>query len=325
MPKPTHLFQDRRWYLQERKTPTARERRTPAWLDGVPVLLAAARTGSATAAAHELDVSTATVLRRLGALEEALGARLFDRTPGGLLPTAAVELALPWAEQIEAAGLGLERELHGFERQPAGPVRLATLPAMSNWFVAPIVPALLARHPDLVLELLPASAVIDLTRREADLALRLVRPTHGDLVFKRLASVPLVWVAAPSLLERLRPQRLTDLPWLGWDPSVPAPERQLLDALVPDAKVVLRSTEMETLLQAARAGAGALIVGEPLAARAGGLVRLPFATPTLPTAELWLVAHRALREVPRVAAVWDWITEAFAKEEASNGLKLPAT
>jgi DNA-binding transcriptional LysR family regulator len=292
-------------------------------LEGVPVFLAAARTASATAAAARLGVAPATVLRQLAALEEHLGVVLFDRTPSGLLRTAAAEIALPWAEQIEAAGHALRNELHGLEQRAAGVVRFALLPAVSNAFVAPAVPRLHALHPDIVLELLPASAVLDLTRREADLALRLVRPEHGDLVVRKLADTPAVLVAAPSLLARVAARQLSDLPWLDWEASVAAPEARLLAAVVPGARVVLRSTEMETLLQAARAGVGALVCGEPVAARTGGLVRVPLATPPLPAAPLWLVAHRALRDVPRVAAVWRWILETFEQEAAEGRLSLP--
>jgi DNA-binding transcriptional LysR family regulator len=288
------------------------------WLAGLPVLLACAREGSATQAAARLGISPATALRRLESLEEHLGVRLFDRTPSGLLPTVASELALPWAEQVEGAALGLWREVQGLERRAAGVVRFALLPTVASWFLAPAVGRLRTRHPEVLLELLAASAVVDLVRREADLAMRVLRPTHPDLVVKKLAEVRLAVVASPAFLATHPVTSLAALPYLAWDRTIDAGEQRWLDAVVPNANVVLRSTELETLLQAAIAGWGALVVGEPLAVRAG-LVRVPVPTPPMPEVPLWLVAHRALRPVPRIAAVWDWVVDEFAALEEAGG------
>jgi DNA-binding transcriptional LysR family regulator len=285
---------------------------TPAhWLGHLPILVAAARTGSASAVSRELGIGTATVLRRLAALEEALGTPLFDRTPSGLVPTAALELALPWAEQIDAAAIQLQRELSSLETLPTGVVRLALLPTLAAWFVAPALPRLRARHPGLIVELEPAAAVVDLVRREADLALRAVRPQTGDLVTQRVATVAFGAFASPQLLDQIRPQHLADLPWVAWDARMAeAPEARWLGAAVPDATVVLRSADLESLVSAAQVGVGALVTWAPLAAEAG-LVPVPLPAPAAPSGALWLVAHRSLRRVPRVAAVWDWLVEEF--------------
>lgn len=295
------------------------------WLDAVPVLLAAARTGSATAAARTLGTTTATALRRLSVLEDALDTRLFDRTPGGLIPTVALEPVLPWAEQIEAAAFGLSREVKGFETKSEGTVRLALLPALSSRFIAPSLPALRSRYPNLVVELAPAAAIVDLVRREADLALRAVSPDSGDLIVKRVATFKMAVVAAPGLIDEVNPQTLSDMPWITWDRDLAnIPEAIWLTHHVPDAKVVLRCSELETQLRAAQAGIGAMLVGEPLAAVAGELIRVPAPTPVMPESPLYLVAHRALRPVPRVAAVWEWVLDSFERWGRSGQLTLDA-
>lgn len=285
---------------------------TPAhWLGHLPLLVAAARTGSASAVSRELGLGTATVLRRLAALEEALGTTLFDRTPSGLVPTAALELALPWAEQIDAAAIQLQRELSSLETRPTGLVRLALLPTLAAWFVAPALPRLRARHPGLVVELEPAAAVVDLVRREADLALRAVRPQTGDLVAQRVATVEFGAFASAELLAATRAQHLAELPWVAWDARMTdAPESRWLTAAAPHATVVLRSADLESLVSAAQVGLGALVTWAPLAAEAG-LVPVPLPGPDAPPGALWLVAHRSLRRVPRVAAVWEWLIEEF--------------
>lgn len=292
------------------------------WLTAVPVLLAAARTGSATQAAAALGVSPATALRRIEAAEVALGVRLFDRTPGGLLPTLGLERALPWAEQIEAAAFGLSRDLRGLESAPTGTVRFALLPSASAWFIAPALGRLRARHPDLVVELLTGSTVVDLVRREADLAMRVVRPTHPDLVSRPLGTARLAVVAAPALIDTLQPCTLADLPWLCWDASVDAAEQRWLDAVVPNARVVLRASDLETLLRAAVAGVGVMVTTEALATRIGGLARVPVTTPPMPQSTIYLVAHRALRPVPRIAAVWAWLIDEFELLERDGALRL---
>ncbi|MCU0683983.1 MAG: LysR family transcriptional regulator [Polyangiaceae bacterium] len=287
-------------------------------LQSVDLLLAAARTGSAQQAARELGTTAATVLRRIAALEAALGARLFDRLPTGLRATPALGLVRPWAEQAEAAAAGMLRQLSGLETRPVGRVRLAVLPATASLFVVPALPRLRESYPDLTLELAPATAVVDLTMREADLAIRTVRPAKGELVAQRLASFRLAVVRAPKLRVR-RGAPLADLPWLSWDAGLAhLPEAQWLAANVPGARVVFRATELATLLAAAQQGIGLLVVPSAVAERAGGLepLEVPASVPT--EGAVWLVAHAALRPVARVAAVWDWLVTAFAEATATS-------
>lgn len=277
-------------------------------LSGVELLLALDRTRSATRAASELSATTATVLRRLERLEEELGTRLFDRLPTGLRPTPALALVRPWAEQASAAASGLLRQLTQVEELPTGVVRLAVPPAVATLLIVPALPALRAAFPDLVLELVPATALVDLATREADVALRTVRPSSGELVAQRVG-VARLGVFGGRKLKPLEAgsRRLADYPWLGWDSALAhIPEAQWLTQHVPEARVVFRASELSTLLAAAKAGVGALVVADALAARAG-LEPLDARLPAMPETSLWLVTHQALRPVPRVAAVWDWL------------------
>jgi DNA-binding transcriptional LysR family regulator len=281
---------------------------------GIGTLLEVARTGSATRAAHELKTTAATVLRRLGALERALGARLFDRSPSGLLPTPALERVLPWAEQAASALGRMKDELAGLEREPVGSVRLALLPGLASFLVTRGLDSFLKQHPGLTLELAPASAVVDLTRREADLALRTIRPETGDLVAQRLVAFPLAVMVAPSFARRHPKARLRDLPWLTFSDALSStPESTWLRENVPDAHVVLRAPELQSLLSAAQAGVGALVIAEPLG-HVAGLVKVRVRA-AMPEGALWIVAHRALRPVPRVAAVWDWLVRALGSAD----------
>ncbi len=291
------------------------------WMGDVELLLAASREGSATQAAQQLGISTATAIRRLVAMEEALGVRFFDRTPAGLIPTPALALALPWAEQMEAAGHGLVRELEGLETQPAGSVRVSLLESISSWVVAPRLPGLLLRYPELEVSLVPEARLMDLDKREADIAIRMVRPTAGDLVSRQLATFELVVAAAPALLEDRKPTSLDQLPWIDWDRSAArTPDVLWLEQNVSNARVVLRSTSVVTMLHAAQAGVGAVVVAAPLAAEMG-LTKICVGTKPLLTLTLHLVTHQALRPIPRIVAVWDFIVASFdeALAQATQG------
>jgi DNA-binding transcriptional LysR family regulator len=282
-------------------------------LGAVEVLLAVVRAGSAQRAARQLGTTAATVLRRLEALEGVLGARLFDRRPTGLRATPALALVRPWAEQAEAAAAGMVRELSGLETRPVGRVRLAVLSSIASLFVVPALPRLRERYPELVLELAPATALVDLATREADLAIRTVRPVKGDLVVQRLASFRLAVVRSPGLIVR-RGAPLAGLPWLSWDAGLAhLPEARWLAANVPGARVVFRATELATLLAAAQQGVGLLVAPSAVAERAGGLEAIEIAAAAPAEGAVWLVANAALRPVPRVAAVWDWLVDAFAR------------
>lgn len=255
---------------------------TPTPLAHVDLILAIARAGSATRAAEALGTTAATVLRRLESFEATIGARLFDRLPSGLRPTPALALVKPWAEQAEMAAVGMLRELSGLERRPEGTVRIAVVPATAALFVVPALPKLRAAFPDITVELAPATALVDLSLREADIAIRTVRPEKGELVVQQLASVRLRVMRAPSLAIK-KGAKLGDLPWLAYDRTLDhIPESRWLAARVPDARVVMRSTELGTLLAAAKVGLGVVLMADAVAERAGGSYRYRSRCPRLP-------------------------------------------
>jgi len=288
----------------------------------VGVLLAVWRGRSLDAAARRLEVDAATVSRRLRALEQALGVTLFDRTRLGLRPTAALEDLLPLAEGVEQALGAFVSGAEGFEALPEGTVRVTAPPLLAEHFLAPRVPALLARAPRVELEILVDQRVLDFGRREADLALRTVRPEAGDLVCQRLRAMRPVVAAAPGLLAGRRPLAAWgDLPWIGWDASMASqPLARFLAAhgLVPR----VRSNSAAVHLAAARAGLGLVVYPDALV-RLWGLAEVPLAPAlraelgAVPAEELWLVTHRALRRIPRVDVVWRWVVA----EAAADGLE----
>lgn len=293
---------------------------TPSELrwDDAKVFLALWREGSLTRAALQLGVNISTVSRRLEGLEETLGTRLFDRTPEGALPTAAAGRLAPFAEGMEQAALGFAHGLEGFEVEPEGTVRLAAPPGLSDQFLARSLPGLVERHPGLRIELPSSTDYADLTRREADLALRIIRPTSGDLVAKLLVGSDWGIFASPERAESIGKLRRADqTTWVCWgEELLHMPDAQWLDARVPPEQVLLRSNGMTGLIEAMRAGMGAMVLPRPYAG-IPGIAEVPCTAAMkrelaqLPEAQLWLVGHRAHRQIPRIAAVWDWLVEMF--------------
>src|SRR3954470_15956429 len=160
----------------QRITPTAFH-----W-DDVRLFLALCRSSTVGAAAKALGVDASTVSRRLVLLEQAVKATLFDRGRDGVTPTKAAEDLMVVAEEIEAVVRRFTTAAEGLEREVEGLVRFTCPPDVAEVVVAPVLRELRVRHPALRFDLDPGEAVLDLTRREADLALRTVRPTSGDLI-----------------------------------------------------------------------------------------------------------------------------------------------
>jgi DNA-binding transcriptional LysR family regulator len=288
---------------------------TPEYLwDDLRVFLALWRRRTLSAAAASLRVNPSTVGRRLQALETSLGTRLYERTPDGVRATPAAETLVGHAERVEEAALGFAGAVTGFEVAAEGAVRLTAPPAVAELLVAPALPRLRARYPRLVLELDASVAYADLTRREADLALRLTRPRSGDLVAVKVAEEPSV-IAGSARLAAVRLSALGAVPWITWDAALGhLPDARWVATHVPSEAVVLRTNSIAAQLAAAESGAGVLLLARALArARKlsalqprGALRSTLAATPRTP---LWLVGHQALRQVPRVAAVWTFLLE----------------
>lgn len=284
--------------------------------DDVRLFLAVHRYGTFGQAAARLGLDTSTVSRRLAAFEEVLGVQLFERTRDGVVATRAGELAVPAAEAMEAALGQLTRVSSARETEADGIVRLSVAPGMAEVFVAPALVRLRARHPRLRIELDASVRAIDLTRHEADLALRSVQSRGADLIVTRLASARWVAAASPALVGSSGRLRAWDqVPWITWDHDLASFEpARWLAKHVPAADVALRTSHFGSQVAAAAAGLGAVLIPEPYL-QARGLAELRYAAALAPGAEawptdsLWLVGHRVLRDVPRVAAVWEFLRE----------------
>ncbi len=295
-----------------------RERIDLDWQD-LRFFLAILRAGSLTAAARRLRVNQSTASRRLQGLEEAAGARLLERTPSGYRPTAAGERVVPAAERLEAEAFAIERSLTGLECRVEGAVRLTATEGIGTYFVAPALRDLSRAHPALEVELVLDQRTLSLSRREADLALRLARPRQPGLVARRLVEVASTLYASPRYLEeRGRPAAsgaLRGHAVLAYDESLAAvPESRWMAARAGDALHVLRTNSVLVQLQAAQAGLGLALLPCYLAEGTGLVRALPLAAGV--RRELWLVVHADLQHTARIRAVIEFLA-ARAKARAA--------
>ncbi|MBV9376507.1 MAG: LysR family transcriptional regulator [Alphaproteobacteria bacterium] len=278
--------------------------------DDVRVFLAVVREGSMRAAGRALGLSQPTIARRLAAFEATFGGpTLFDRLPEGLRLNAAGEQLVPAAESVEDAMLTLERRRAAASPVLSGTVRVSTGECAAGFLArclsGPTTPALPS---GITLELVSESGqTANLTRREADMALRHQPPESGDFyiskagtfacaVYRRRGADPGAWVTHTEEQAHYAPAR-----WV---------QRQLEETGNP---VALRASSMLMHLEAIRAGTGRGVLpcyvgdGHPL------LERL---TPPIAeiAAEYWIIVHRDLRRVACVRAVIDWIKALFAEQ-----------
>jgi DNA-binding transcriptional LysR family regulator len=295
--------------------------------DQIRVFLAIARAGQLAGAAARLGLDVSTVSRRLDRLEEELGVDLFERSREGTVPSAAAEAMLPAAEEMEQSLARFAAAVDAVETLAEGVVRLTAPPGVADAFVAPLLARFREAHPRVRVELDASIGYADLTRREADLALRAVRPQSGDLVAVRIVSTRAVPLTSPEYAAELgKLRQWTDARWIVWARDlmhIPTGRWLAERGLGEDA--VLRTNHFGSQLSAAEAGLGVVLASEVFAA----VRRLtPLATTrplaadiaALPTEELWLVGHRALRNVPRIAALWEFLSRELAHPDRAAEL-----
>ncbi|MGD8934768.1 MAG: LysR family transcriptional regulator, partial [Gammaproteobacteria bacterium] len=225
------------------------------------ILLAIARHHSLSGAARELSVEHSTVGRQLEKLENSLDARLFDRTPEGFVLTPVGESVMARAVSIEEEALALEREVIGRESRVTGTVRLSALDACITDFILPAMPTLTRQHPELVVIMSSEMRVVDLGRREADIAIRYERPKAPNLVVRKLTEPRSALYASKTYVRKHGKLEsatgFTGHKLVGLAPEYSiATEEKYFNKHADRRDVVVRVDSQLTLREAIRAGLG---------------------------------------------------------------------
>jgi len=286
--------------------------------DHLRIFLAIARYGQLLAAARRLGLNHATVARRLDALEEALGTPLFDRRPAGCMLTEAGERLLPAAERVETEMQDIAESFRAAIAEVAGTVRIGAPDGLGNYFLAAELGRLAMQHPHLTVELVPLPRVFSLSRREADLAIVLDRPTEGRLRVSRLTDYTLGVYAARSYLERYgTPQSLEifshHVVVTGVEDLAYASALDYSDMLEKHSTRQFRCASVMGQMEAVCAGVGIGVLHDFAASRhEESLVRI------LPEIAFrrsyFLLAHPDTAEVRRIAALRGFLASRFREE-----------
>jgi DNA-binding transcriptional LysR family regulator len=281
--------------------------------DDVRHFLALARTGSVRAAGASLGVSHSTVARRVETLETRLGVKLFDRNRDGYLLTGAGRDMLASAERVEREMAALERGLAGQDARLEGRVRVTCTDSYIGRILLSALAGLCAEHPGLELELHADDAYLDLSKREADIAVRAIiaggtPPEH--LIGRPLVPIVLASYVATAHAARLDPERgRGDVRWLGSDMPKVA-ERLVAGSSYPELPIWGAFESLELTSHAAAAGLGLAMLPTYVGDSERALQRL--ARPDVRhMADFWLLTHRDLRDNARFRVAREQIAAAL--------------
>ncbi|CAO3429292.1 LysR family transcriptional regulator [Azospirillum endophyticum] len=293
--------------------------------DDLRYLLAVARHGSLSAAARVLGVNHSTVLRRVTALEQAMGAQLFDKMPGGYVLTSAGDEMHRVAQKMEEDLAAANRLLSGRDTQIGGSLRVTTVDILTLYILPRHVAAFRRRHPELRVDLVAAEASLSLTRREADVAIRATNRPPENLVGRAVSGLAFAVYGATAYLERtgdaadldlddLGPDDLDRHPWVGLDESFDHTNlAHWMKRVVPEPSIGYRVNSVAGAVEAVRAGVGLGLLPCGVVDRDPAFRRIGEPVPEA-DAKLWLLTHEDLRHMGRVRAFLDFMADALTRE-----------
>jgi DNA-binding transcriptional LysR family regulator len=286
---------------------------TWSW-DDVRFFLAVARAGSLSGAARVLGVGHVTVGRRIALFEERLGVTLLNRTPDGFVVTSAGDAVLRQCMAMENAALDLERTAAGRDSLMAGSVRVTTTEALAYHVVAPAIATLRQAHPGLQVDLVVGVRSMDIARRDADLAVRLARPSASDLVCRKLGDLGFALYASKHYLARAgtpkRGQGLAGHDLITFTGAPTAISPFFLGESLDDARIALRCDNPMIQRTAAANDVGIAELACVFGDSSSEVVRVwPHEAPA--RRAVWLIMHQDMRRSARIRAVSSAIGEAF--------------
>ena len=277
--------------------------------DDLRLFLAVARSGTLSGAAREIGVNHSTVFRRISAFEETLGVRLFDRLPNGYALTPAGEEMHDSALRVEAEITALDRRVTGQDLRLSGVVRITTVDMLAQGLLPRHLLAFRDAYPGIEIELSVGNATLSLTRREADVALRLGNQPPEALVGRRVGRLVFA-VYGAARAENAAP--LTERPWIGLT-AEHAPLVHAFEAFLPGTRPALRVNSVAAAIAATRAGLGLGALPCAIADLDPDLARIA-ELPDSFTLDLWLLTHEDLRRTARIRAFLDFMAEALMQE-----------
>jgi len=268
--------------------------------------LAVAQAGSLSGAARALKVDHATVSRRLSALETSLHVRLVERLPRACQLTVLGEQVFALATEMEGHAFAVQRLVHAQQTPGVGKVTLSAPPVLASNFFPNILMPFRQRHPQIQLSIASQAQSVSLGRREADIAVRLYRPTEDNNVTRKLGTMLFALYASHDY-----PHAATPAAWgfIAYDAQfAEMPHQKWVLAFAGQRQVVCEVSDISTQQAVARTGMGVACLPTFMGDRDTGLQRLPFDGEAF-SREIWLVVHADLRHAPLLRDVIDFVVE----------------
>ena len=280
--------------------------------DNLRYVLMVANMGSISAAARELEVNRSTVLRRIGKFQQDLNCRIFERGDAGYVLTPEAEKMIAAAREVENTLFNMQRQIAGHELKLEGELRVTTTDSFMLSVLGPHLASFRQKHPHIVVDLLVTNSVLDLNRRDADVAIRPTRQPDGNLVGRRLCDVEFGVYAATGLLDSIAPAEVFDTRWIGFvDSMMATPIGAWFDATIDSRHICMRCDSFVAVRTATEAGIGLGLLPRFLGDDSISLTRLRVNTDELDTG-LWVLTHPDLVRSARVNAFVQHISEALA-------------
>lgn len=255
--------------------------------------------------------------RHIKALEAQLGSALFKRVASGLqLSDVGLSLLEP-ARNMAIAFAQLETAAAGRDARLQGTVRITASVVVSNCLLPPIIADMRAAEPDIEIELVPSDTAENLIFREADIAIRMFRPTQLDIVTRKIADHPIALYAAHGILERFGQPKdineLSRLPFVGYDRSDIIIRHMREEGFDVGREFFgVRCDDQAAFWNLVCAGCGIGAMQTVIGDDEPRVVRIVF-QPALPALPVWLAAHEAVHKTPRVKLVWDYLATRLSK------------
>ncbi|TQF40553.1 LysR family transcriptional regulator [Bradyrhizobium sp. UNPF46] len=288
--------------------------------DDFRFVLAIVRGGSVSAAAKQLGVDHATVIRRVDRLEKHLSAKLFDRRKTGYLLTEAGQRVADSAETMESTIVANQEQVGGSVARLTGTVRIGAPDGFGTAFLAPRLTPFADRYPDLDLQLVATARLFSLSKREADIAISLTMPKEGRIVGRKLLDYRLGLYAAPTYLDRFpKIASKQDLPqhrFVGYiEELLFTPELDYLPQVSPRISARFRSANLIAQLNATLSGFGIAVLPHFMASDYPQLVAVLPQEISI-TRTFWMLMHADSKDLARIRAVADYIGEIVERERA---------
>ncbi len=281
--------------------------------DDLRYILAVASAGSLAGAARSLGVNHTTVLRRVDAVEKRLGLRLFERLPAGYVLTAGGEELIAAARHIDDTVTALERKLAGQDLRLTGAVRITTTDTLMGSILPEILAAFRESYPGIGIEVAVSNLMLNLTKRDADVAIRPSKDPPETLIGRRIAKVAFAIYGNPQYLAKQKAKDLAAHRWVGPDDSLAGISvARWMRSELPQSEVVLRADSLLAMCQAAQAGLGLAALPCYLGDTSPHLVCVHRPITAMETA-LWILTHEDLRHTARIRAFTEFAAAALGK------------